>query len=115
MNFTLSVNTKLNAKVRERFNIFSSILAITVSLDDVKQCVKSVRNRSFSGLYFPAFGLNTERYRVSLRIQSKCGKIRTRKIPETDTFHAVKVSFQETQLYNTHKKKKKKKNDIHIY
>ena len=33
----------------------------------------------FSGPYFPAFGLNTERYSVSLRIQSKCGKIRTRK------------------------------------
>ena len=30
----------------------------------------------FSGLYFPAFGLNTERH---VRIQSKCGKIRTRK------------------------------------
>ena len=33
----------------------------------------------FSGPYFPAFGLNTERYEVSLRIQSECGKIRTRK------------------------------------
>ena len=33
----------------------------------------------FSGQYFPAFGLNTERYEVSLRIQSECGKIRTRK------------------------------------
>ena len=32
-----------------------------------------------SGPYFPAFGLNTERYEVSLRIQSECGKIRTRK------------------------------------
>ena len=32
-----------------------------------------------SGPYFPAFGLNTERYFVSLRIQSECGKIRTRK------------------------------------
>ena len=31
-----------------------------------------------SGPYFPAFGLNTERYEVSLRIQSECGKIRTR-------------------------------------
>ena len=30
-----------------------------------------------SGPYFPAFGLNTERY-VSLRIKYKCGKIRTR-------------------------------------
>ena len=32
----------------------------------------------FSGPYFPAFGLNTERYEVSLRIQSECGKTRTR-------------------------------------
>ena len=36
--------------------------------------VKSVGIRSFSSQYFPAFGLNTERYEVSLRIQSKCGK-----------------------------------------
>ena len=33
----------------------------------------------FSGPYFLAFGLNTERYFVCLRIQSECGKIRTRK------------------------------------
>ena len=53
------------------------------------QCVKSVRIRSYSGPYFPAFGLNTEIYRVSPRIQSEGGKIRTRKTPTTDTFHAV--------------------------
>ena len=50
---------------------------------------KSVRMRSFSGLYFPAFGLNMERYEVLLCIQSECGKIRTRKTPNTDTFHEV--------------------------
>ena len=33
----------------------------------------------FSDPYFPAFGLNTERYFVSLRIQFECGKIRIRK------------------------------------
>ena len=33
----------------------------------------------FSGPYFPVFALNMERYEVSLRIQSECGKIRTRK------------------------------------
>ena len=33
----------------------------------------------FSGLYFPVFGLNTERYSISLHIQSQCAKIRTRK------------------------------------
>ena len=33
----------------------------------------------FSGPQFPAFRLNTERYGVSLRIQSECEKIWTRK------------------------------------
>ena len=53
------------------------------------QCVKSARIRSYSGPYFPVFGLNTERYRVSLRIQSECRKMRTRITPNMDTFHAV--------------------------
>ena len=34
----------------------------------------------------PLFGLNTERYGVPLRIQSECGKMRTRITPNTDTF-----------------------------
>ena len=36
-------------------------------------CVKSVRIRSYSGPYFPAFGLSTERYfcRVYLRFFQK--------------------------------------------
>ena len=45
-----------------------------------KHCVKSVRIWSFSGPYFPAFGLNTERYGVSFGIQSRSGKIQTRKL-----------------------------------
>ena len=51
--------------------------------------MKSVRIGSFSRLYFFALGLKTERYSVSFRIQSECGKIRTRKTPNTDTFHIV--------------------------
>ena len=51
--------------------------------------MKSVRIRSLSGPLFPAFGLNTERYSGSLLILSECGKIRTRKTPNTDNFHAV--------------------------
>ena len=50
---------------------------------------KSVHIRSYSGQYFPAFKLNTQRYGVSLRIQSECGKIRTRISPNTDTFCRV--------------------------
>ena len=52
-------------------------------------CVKSVRIWCYSCPHFPTFGLNTERYGVSLRIQSECGKMRTRITPNTDTFHAV--------------------------
>ena len=55
-----------------------------------KHCVKSVRIRSFSDPYFPRFKLITGRYSISLRIQSESGKMRTRKTPNTDTFHAVK-------------------------
>ena len=40
-------------------------------------------------VHFPAFGLNTERYGVSFRIQFECGKIRTRITLNTDTFYAV--------------------------
>ena len=52
-------------------------------------CVKSVPIRSYSGPYFPAFGLNMERYSVSRCIQSEIRKIRTRIAPNTDTFYAV--------------------------
>ena len=51
--------------------------------------MKSARIRSFSGPYFPVFGLNTERYSVSLHIQFECGKIWSRKTPNTDTFYTV--------------------------
>ena len=53
--------------------------------------VKSVRVRSYSDPYFPAFGLNTERYGVSLHIQSKCGKIWTRMTRDKETFYAVSL------------------------
>ena len=44
---------------------------------------------SYSGPYFPAFGLNTERNSASLRMHSKCGKTRAKITPNTHTFHAV--------------------------
>ena len=50
---------------------------------------RSVGIWSYSGPCFLAFGLNPERYSVSLRIQAECRKIRTRITPNTDTFHAV--------------------------
>ena len=52
-------------------------------------CVKSVRIRSFSGPYFTAFRQSTERYSISLRLQSEFGKLRTRKTSNTDSSHTV--------------------------
>ena len=46
----------------------------------------------FSGPYFPTLGLITEIYSVNFHIQSKFGKIRTRKTPNMDTFQAVIIS-----------------------
>ena len=51
--------------------------------------VKSVQIRSFSGPYFPVLELNTEIYSINHIIQSEYGKIRTRKTPCLNTFHAV--------------------------
>ena len=46
---------------------------------------------SFSGPYFPAFGLNTVTYGENIRIQFKYWKIRTTKTPYLDTFQTVDV------------------------
>ena len=45
-------------------------------------CVKSLRIRSYSGPHFPELRLNMERYGVSVRIYSKCGKMREKFGPE---------------------------------
>ena len=45
--------------------------------------------RCFCGPSFPAFALNTEIYRLDIRILSKCEKMQTRKTSNTDTFNTV--------------------------
>ena len=55
-------------------------------------CAKSVRIRSYFGPHFSAFGLNMERYGVSLHMQSKCGKMQTRITSNTDNLHAVSAT-----------------------
>ena len=49
--------------------------------------------------YFPTFGLNTEKYSVSLRIQSKCEKMWTKVTPNTDTFYTVLFLLNLPILY----------------
>ena len=94
---TLTGNIVLNGVDDDQYNIFfgnikiSSLyhLPLCDSFISNYHCVKSVRIRSFSGPYFPVFGLNPE---ISLRIQSEYWKIPTRKTLNTDTFHAVIVT-----------------------
>ena len=59
--------------------IFFTVTMVTISILQNISLREVSKYRVFSGLYFPAFGLNTLRYSVSLRIQPECGKLRTRK------------------------------------
>ena len=66
----------------------SFVLTLTVKLIFGCYGLNIVHIRSYAGLYFPAFGLNTERYTVSLlRIQSEYGKMRTKITPNTSIFY----------------------------
>ena len=55
---------------------------------------KVSKYEGFSGPYFPGFGLNTEKYGVSFRIQSECRKIRIRK---NSVFGHFSRSFKPVQ------------------
>ena len=59
---------------------------------------KSVRIRSFSGLYFPAFGLYTEIYTVNLSIQSEYEKMRIRKIMKCKSSSAAVLAASPDRL-----------------
>ena len=65
-----------------------------------EHCIKSVRIQSFSGSYLPAFRLNTEIYRVNLRIQSECGNT-DQKSSDTDSFHAVEEIAKNITNYRS--------------
>ena len=59
------------------FDIVRGVFRTLVNTYDTIHCVKSFHIRSFSGQYFPAFGLTAKIYEVSLRIQTKYEKIQT--------------------------------------
>ena len=76
------------------------LLLISKKFIFVEIVIHGVKYGVFSGPYFSAFGLNTERYSVSLhiefecgkvtlRIQSECGKIQTRNNSVWGHFHVV--------------------------
>ena len=55
----------------------------------------------FSGRYFPAFGLNTERYFVSSVFSSNAGKYGPENTPYLDIFHAVQDYLWECENQRT--------------
>ena len=57
-------------------------------------CVKSVLIRILIWLFWP----ETEKWQLSLSIQSECEKIRTRKTLNTDSFHAVTRNAITTKM-----------------
>ena len=57
------------------------------------QTLKLREKCPYSQLFWSAFSRIRTEYEVSLRIQSKCGKMRTRITPNTDTFYAVLWSY----------------------
>ena len=90
----------LKANCPLQITFLSKIIIRIQAFAILRLCVKSVHIRSFSGLHFPTFEVNMERYSISLRIQSEYGKIRTRKTPNTDISHAVKVSITIKKIFN---------------
>ena len=64
---------------------------------------ESARIQGFWCPYFPKFRLNTKIYSINLRIQTKSGKIWTRKTPNMDTWKtAVKICLKFLN-WNGHK------------
>ena len=53
--------------------------------------LKSVRTRGFSELYNPALPVKLQLRTLFLCIKPECGKIQTRKIPNTNKSYAVTI------------------------
>ena len=76
--FTTAIDLFLDSDSFTHFIIAYHISLVNVQANRL-HWVKCIQIRSFSCPCFSAFALDTEGYKVSLRIQSECGKIRTRK------------------------------------
>ena len=73
-------------------NMFRSYFSLVIRYLTNCHCIKNVRIWKFSGPCLPAFGQNTERYRI-----------RTRKTPNMDTFHAVCNAITQRVFRNIQK------------
>ena len=67
--------------VKDGCNKTEHLMSKSISEFNFSHCVKNFLIWSYSALHFPTFGLNTERYSISLYIHSKCGKMKIRITP----------------------------------
>ena len=68
----------LQCEILKQWYLYWSYSSVQITIPESCTAWKVSKYGVFPSLYFSAFGLNTERYSVSLRIQSERGKIRTR-------------------------------------
>ena len=92
-NLFLNALRNISIAVSRLAYFFISSPTIARSAVDTLHCVKRVRIRSYSGLNFSTFVLNT-----ALRIESECVKLWTRITPNTDTFYAVVPKADDKNL-----------------
>ena len=84
------------------FFLFNIATVNNTILSPFRQKLKTLQTEShialrakcpYSELFWSAFSRIRTKYRVSLRIQSECGKIRLRITPNPDTFHPVSLAL----------------------
>ena len=91
---------------RFKHGILCDVLNCGYNSQAKNHCIKSVRIQIYSGQHFLPFGLNTERHSVPLRIQSECGKMRTRITRNTETFYVVNIMLIISTYLNKLRKKR---------
>ena len=85
MQTSLTEITNFKKYIHLSINVSVFKIVVFVIRNDF-HCMKSLQIRSFSGPYFPLFGLNTVIYSANLLIQSEFREIKTLYL---DTFYAV--------------------------
>ena len=106
-NVTYVLNEWLQISILWNAKGHGVIIVFKISGHLSLSCYSLLKNCPYSELFwsdFPAFGLNTERYGVSLRIQSEWGKMWTRKTPNThfsrsDSCYLLLVSHSFVSFY----------------
>ena len=90
-NSTTIANSSVHTLIDDKMIVIMMMNCFSGTVDGRMVLSFTLRGkRPYSKFFWSVFShIRTEYEEVSLRIQSNCRKIRTRKTPNTDTFHAV--------------------------